>query len=239
MSFRDGIDIDLSTYATLHNEIDACLALGLPEGITGLPQCETQVTDLHPLAASVRRTYPISPKRQGVIDFIVSQQYELMLTVASPLILPEQDYIDNVWFLCKKVNGHYFGRSSTKHRRKGLTGHVAAEPHTFSTYLRGTLHFHILLRFQPEFADIDEFRAAVLEYVPHVKDREKNLALDVSMVDVRPILDLPNYNLPRLAQYVTKSMEHPIFANGEYQMPLRPEGIDGIALRSRKEMTNY
>ena len=242
-SFRERIDLEIATYIEWQDEIDTLLANNESEHIIDLIQWATQEgIDVSKLVAPIHnamRTCPINPLRQGVIDSMVNQPYTLMLTIASPLVLSDQDNIDNLWHLYKRMNRDLFGRSWSKHRKQGMTGIVVGEPHTFSTYLRGSLHFHSLLTQPPEMADIEWVRAVALKHAPLVKDMSGNPAFDVSMVDIRPICDLPSYNLHGLAQYLTKSMEHPVFANGDYMMPLHPSGIHGIAMRSWKEITNY
>ena len=238
LSFSERPDVDLANHLQCQKELAFLISTGELKSAKDVRQWMAQRK-----GPEVKHAYPTSPLRQGVINSIVSQPYKIMLTIASPTPQADQSQLNNVWFLCGKVSGYYFGRSFTKHHTKGLIGHVAAEPHTFSNHLRGSLNFHILLTQPPEIADIDEFRSVVLGYVPHVKGRNGEPVLDVSMVDVRPVWQDEDGDTKKgllgLAQYVTKSMEHPQFKNGEYQMPLTPMGIHGIRMRSWKDTTNY
>jgi len=238
LSFSDRLKAKIDNYLLHQKEIDALIAAGDLKGAAHI-----RLSVMKGKGIEEESEHPISPRRLGVIKSIVDQPYKLMLTVASPKPQSDQSHFNNVWFLLGKVNGYYFGRSFTKHRSKGLIGHVAAEPHTFSNHLRGSLNFHILLTQPPEITDIDEFRSVVLDYVPHVKGRKSKPVLDVSMVDVRAIWEEKEAGkkdgLLGLAQYVTKSMEHPAFRNGDYQMPLTPMGIQGICMRGWKDISNY
>jgi len=182
-----------------------------------------------------KRSYKISSLRQGFIDSIASQPYRFMLSISFVLPRSDDEALSDLWHLVTLISKARFGRGWGKRHDDGLIGLVIGEPHTYSEDKRGRLHFHILLREQPQLGDLFDFEQLVRSLLPHVKNKKSGRpVMHADSMDITKIHDLKG-----LAIYLTKSMEHSKFAKGDYIMPLHPKGIDGIGMRSLKDIWNH
>jgi hypothetical protein len=176
----------------------------------------------------------LSVGRKSAMSHIKQLEPAFMITVSFAQWMLDSESFAHLNFLLKKTSLSIWGRRWWKMETNGFRGLVVAEPHILSRTLRGTLHYHILVKGNEQFSSASRLESHFHAQIPHVKDERGILLFSKNLIQVDPV-----DNFRGLAFYLTKSFFYEDFRHGEFHLPLTANGVEAVSFRTRKDIDMF
>ena len=175
----------------------------------------------------------IPPHVRMAVNRIIQLNPAFMITVTLPIWADDEETVEYVNRLLKRTNKSIWGHKWWEYPDGGLCGLAVGEPHELSKDLRGTLHFHLLIRQNEKLGSAAVLRDFLHAQIPKVLHKGRPL-FSATLIHVEAI-----DHIKGLAFYLTKSFRFRDFKDGDFQLPLTSRGIEGLMPRSRKAVRNF